>query len=364
MYFWTVVQRELPAATYVPPPQSVVPPVPPVPERGAGEEAVETSPSAPQVGDSCTDGARTPRAIQPRNPFDDPLDHADTMMTGIEETPQGSSLRNMDTHMTSLRTAGLSDSDPFVDYHEYRDPSFNGLATHGYNASFQSTFDSFIDPPQSVGELRQEIVDAPIERTPLLHDQTYPEYIHDTLTYVSDMPPDRKKYYPLWNHILEYWFPSTQGFEIVEDWDPKTSFRAHQIIPHQTGNEALPPRPKSSFAVFDVTTPTEPFLFVQIHNALAMNDFIKRQARITMEESFETLRACSFSAGFESLCVISAVGAKWGMVVREAGWLEGETDSGDECIGEWEENVTGTESFRVMGYCFEEMKRNVQRRQT
>ncbi|KAF9445298.1 hypothetical protein P691DRAFT_805896 [Macrolepiota fuliginosa MF-IS2] len=212
--------------------------------------------------------------------------------------------------------------------------------------------DPFIDPPEepTVTEEPWRDTDAPIQRT-LLPDAAYPEYIHDTMAYVSDLPLARRNFYPLWNYLLEYWFPSTQGFEITQDWDPKTSSFG-----------GLPPRPKPSYAVFDVVSPTEPFLFVHIHNTMPVNDFLRRQAKITMEETFETLRACSFCAGFKALCAVSAVGARWGMVVREPEWLENENGGGGDCVGEWEGDATSPESYRVMGYCFEEIKKDVFRR--
>jgi len=269
----------------------------------------------------------------------DPLyyENGSTVAPRQDETPR------MDIHS----------SYPLADEYNTTSPVNTNLATHGYNTLFQSTFDTFIDPleePTETEELRRDI-DAPVQRTLLLPDAAYPEYIHDTMAYVSDLPLARRNFYPLWNYLLEYWFPSTQGFEIIQGWDPKTS-----------SFDALPSRPKPSYAVFDAVSPTEPFLFVHIHNTMPVNDFSRRQAKITMGETFETLRACSFCAGFKTLCVVSAIGARWGMVARDPGWLESENRGGGDCVGEWEEDVTSPESYRVMGYCFEEMKKDVLRR--
>lgn len=296
------------------------------------------------------------------DPFADPpvRDRRDDIMPGLEETPHGIPPRDLDTFMSPPLGARPSTPNPLTGSHEYDFPPITAsLTTQESNALFQPTFE----------EMEEDITDTPAQQTLLLPDASYPEYIHDMLAYTSDLPPARVTFYPLWNCVLEYWFPSTQGFKVVQDWDPKTSFQAHRIISPQQQesgleNEGLPPTPKVSFAVFDATSPTEPFLFVHIHNALPVNDFTRRQARVTMEETFETLRACSFCAGYKALCVVSAVGARWGMVVREPGWLEDEGGNGGngDCIGEWEEDVVGPDSYRVMGYCFEEMKRDVSRR--
>jgi hypothetical protein len=95
---------------------------------------------------------------------------------------------------------------------------------------------------------------------------------------------------------------------------------------------------------------------------MPVNQLSIKNAKTTLEEAFETLRACSFCAGFGTLCVVSAVGARWSMVLRDVEWLEGESESGSDHVGAFEEDVTSPESFRVMGYCFEEMKRNILRR--
>ncbi|KXN85178.1 hypothetical protein AN958_11600 [Leucoagaricus sp. SymC.cos] len=188
--------------------------------------------------------------------------------------------------------------------------------------------------------------------------------MHDVLAYASDLPPSRRNFYPLWAYVLEYWFPSAEGFEIMEDWN-QSSFRAQQIPQSQRwegSNDGILHRPKPSLAVFDVNSPTQPFLFVNIHNGMPVNDLSRIYAKMTLEESFETLRACSFCAGFKTLCVVSAVGARWSMILRDTDWLEGEAESGLDYVGELEEDVTSPESYRIMGYCFKEIKNNILRR--
>lgn len=254
-------------------------------------------------------------------------------------------------------------SDPFDDNHGIPHPDSTGsLGAQGYNTSIQSTFNSSTDSFDEPDETAQNIADMRLQRTLLRSDAEYPDYIRDTLTYISESPPARTNYYPLWNHVLEYWFPPTEGFDIVQDWDPsKASFGPHHIVEAQLQNNAeVLQRTNPSFAVFDVMFPTQPFLCVKVLNALPVDEFVKLRAQVALEETFETLSVCSAaSAGLKPICVVSAVGAKWGMVVRQPGWLQ--TDPGmqvgNDCVGEWEEDVTSPESFKVMGYYFEEMKK-------
>jgi hypothetical protein len=284
------------------------------------------------------------------------------MVDGIRESLPESPLNSRGNIEPPPQGGFQANLDSFVDHDEYHDSSYDNLASHGYNSTFQSTFRSLIGLPQEIEEPSPVRPEVAVERPIVLPvtDTTYPEYIHDTLAYVLDQPPARRNYYPLWNHVLEYWFPSTQGFEILQDWDPKSSLQVHQVLQNDMGGASFSSTPKQSFAVFDITSPTEPFLFVNVHNALTVNDFTRRQAKVTMDETFETLRACSFCAGFESLCVISAVGAKWGMVLRETGWLDSDFDG--DCVGAWEEDITTAESFDVVRYCFEGTKSSIQRR--
>ncbi len=277
------------------------------------------------------------------------------MMVGLQETSQSP---DADSYMAPPPVVGSSSTlNPFNNNHESHPPDSTGsLGAHGYNPSIQSTFnffaDSFEEPHETEVLLPPDIAEMRLQRTLLRVDAEYPEYIRDTLAYVSELPPARRNYYPLWNHVLEYWFPTTEGFDVVQDWDPRTSF---SIEPQYNVENGEVPGPKPSFAVFDAMSPMQPFLCVNVHSALPANEFAKSQARESLEETFKMLKTCSRGASLRPLCVVSAVGAKWGMVLREPNWSQ--SDFGNDCIGEWEEDVTRPESFRVMGYCFEELKR-------
>jgi len=334
------------------------------PHRGPVTGSFERSPSAAQDRNTHHDEQpATTDSSERDNPFEDPIDFGDALMFSLQETSQGP---HMDIHMAPPPveefpviparvggSRGIHHLDSAV-----------AMGAHGYNAPIQSTFHSFADAFEASPEmedLRRDIADMRLQRTALCSDAEYPEYIRDTLDYLSDLPPARRNYYPLWNHVLEYWFPPTEGFDIVQDWDPKMSFSARRFVRQPQNNvetDELLARPKTSFAVFDIMFP-QPFLCVNIHSALPGNEFTKTQARVTLEETFETLRACSLGTDLRPLSVVSAVGAKWGMVVREPNWSQSGLGLGigSDCIGEWEEDVTSVESFRVMGYCFEEMKK-------
>lgn len=307
-------------------------------------------------------------SITSTNPFDDPLDFEERITPRLEETLfEVSPL--MDRSRSSHIVPALAQAGPASELqwsletsHHHINSSF--LRLDDYNNDVLFTSEVFL-PQEVVGapeELRHDVRIPSAHETFMLPDAAYPEYIHDTLTYASGLPPSRKSYYPLWTYVLEYWFPSTEGFQVVEDWDSRNPLQ--QVNPRwsrRDSEDALLITSTPSLTVFDTFSPTEPFLMVNIHNGMPVNDLSRVYARTTLEETFETLRSCSFCAGFETLCVVSAVGARWNMVFRETSWLEEETDSCNDYVGQLEEDVTTSMSFRVMGYCFKQLKRSVLR---
>lgn len=322
-----------------------------VPHHGQGDDSLERSPPVARA-------TSNHHNEQPAAPFSLERDYSLEDAVAITHA--------VDLDMAPPPAEGsLMISDPFDDTHgipTHIDPA-GSLGTHGYNPSIQSTFNSFSANSsfEEAHEVVRNIAEMRLQRTLPRSDEEYPEYIRDTLAHISELLPARTNYNPLWNHVLEYWFPPTEGFDIVQNWDPSMAlFGPHHIVEPQLQNiTEILQRSNPSFAVFDVMFPTQPFLCVNIHNAASpVDEFMKIEARVTLEETFETLRACSAArTGLKSLCVVSAVGAKWGMVVREPGWSQNDQEMRIDCVGEWEDDVTSSESFNVMKYCFGEMKK-------
>ncbi|EAU83435.2 hypothetical protein CC1G_12338 [Coprinopsis cinerea okayama7 len=212
------------------------------------------------------------------------------------------------------------------------------------------------------------------------------------------------KFYPLWHAILEHWFPSTQGFTISQDWE----------LP-SLDDGATPSFCNSLYASLAVLYEGSPLVLVQLHPPMSPSSeggvsrtsgFFSRRGGLNDSEnggydahynlayhSRTEMRKlgnalfdrASLWSGHHSLCVISAAGCYWSGVIRSTemrsvdvlrdlsgdlggdsgmwrdGWMEAEGCMGpvDDWFGEWDQEVTGVESFEVMEQCFRSLKRGL-----
>jgi hypothetical protein len=167
----------------------------------------------------------------------------------------------------------------------------------------------------------------------------YPGHIFETASQCHRLGrgEDESVFHSLWHQVLAYWFPHSEGYNVVENWHPHAYLEPTQ----QT---------LISVAVFYQGQPIVLLLLqrdIDMHSELAL--------RVNGDKTFDTFAVWS---GLPAMCVIVAAGARWSAFVRPTDMTTQMVNDlvGYDWYGNFEEDVWSEASYQALRQYFKVLK--------
>ena len=174
----------------------------------------------------------------------------------------------------------------------------------------------------------------------------YPRYILDKAAHLdNDHEYSEEKFYPLYNKILQYWFPAADGYDVCPQW----------IIPGSDTHTNV--REDYTFAFVIEHHQDQPLLLLEVKppSGLQVRGY-RNAAHSQIQCRLDKIGLANQHA--ERLYAISAFGKKWrtsyvakgkginsGRAVKDIGAVTSFTSSDPDC---WNPDITSDASYEVL----------------
>ncbi len=167
----------------------------------------------------------------------------------------------------------------------------------------------------------------------------YSAHILDTAIQCQLQPQhDSTNFRILWRQVLAHWFPSSEGYNLAEEWRPVFL------------------EPNQGIADIAILFQEQPIVLLQLQGFSDSHGGLTHCGmRATANKVFDTVAVWS---GQPAICVISTTGAKWSMFVRPTEMTSAMAQDlvGYDWYGDFGDDVWSTTSYQALGQYFKVLK--------
>jgi hypothetical protein len=161
----------------------------------------------------------------------------------------------------------------------------------------------------------------------------------------NDQPTLEEKFYPLYNKILQYWFPAADGYDVCPQW----------IIPDS--NISTPNCKEYSIAFVIEHRQDQPLLLLEVKSTSGFQFLAGRNAAVNQIKSHldmigpdnqhaERLYAISaFGKRWRAMYIAKGKGSKGGRAVKDIGAVASYSSSDPDC---WNPDITSDASYEAL----------------
>jgi len=155
-------------------------------------------------------------------------------------------------------------------------------------------------------------------------EESYPDHIRLNFNVGSD----------LWWHVLAYWFPKSQGFQIEHEWDFEGRIQRPATLAVLLGQDPI--------AVVDLRPEI---------SREALRGHPEQAKAIVRRDMNRLFDEVSIWSAQPALCVISALGHQWNAIIRPTDMTSemAKVSLGYDWYGEWDDDVRSEKSYRSLG---------------
>ncbi|KAJ7287752.1 hypothetical protein C8J57DRAFT_1284817 [Mycena rebaudengoi] len=170
----------------------------------------------------------------------------------------------------------------------------------------------------------------------------YPDFILELAARLTDDTASSPyRFFDLWELVLQYWFPESEGYTITHQWP----------IPYLSDHN------RSACVTYAVLDAGHPFVLLQVNAPQHFeNPRTRGAAEVLSSSHFDQVAPY---CPFDQLCVVSAMGKKWMAFRRSPNLTAGEAGAAEQDRIEWMDDICSEPSYELLETFFSVVKENV-----